>query len=274
MTLPTWPASGALATSADVGVPRLQGPVITLAYAQSGAARLGRLLSASGALACTTSTGLLPLCSKMAAAWQRIDGRTALSPLALASIRTFAGTMTTTILAEAGRPRWCETAYPEPASAEIFLQAFPATRFVCLHRSCPDMVGATLRASTKVLRGNRFAQHLAAHPTSRPAAIAAYWAQATERLLRFEEEHPEACLRIRYEDLVGHPGPVADDIFAFLQLNKGSHADQFWIAEGPGQLPDEADGPSHPPVIPAGQIPAQLQDHVNGLMARLGYPPA
>jgi Sulfotransferase family len=210
----------------------------------------------------------------LAAAWQRIDGRTALSPLALASIRTLADTMATTILAQAGRRRWCETAYAEPASAEIFLQAFPDARFVCLHRSCPDMVHTALRVSANALPRRPFAEYSASYPASRTAAIAAYWVQATERILQFEEEHRETCLRVRYEDLAGRPGPAADDIFAFLQLDNGSPADQLWLAEGPGPPTDELRGPGHRPVIPAGQLPVPLQDDINGLLDRLGYPPA
>jgi hypothetical protein len=240
-----------------------QAPVIVLAYAQSGAARLQRLLRDTGALACTTSTGVLPACDQAAAAWRQIDDRERLSPLALASIRSLASGMIAAILAQAGRPRWCETAFVAPDSAETFLRAYPGARFVCLHRSCPEVIRAAISAHPWGLADTPFARHTRAYPASSSAAIAAYWAFVTGSLLRFEAAHPQACLRVRYEDLAGHPG-TAGQILDFLGLEPDGAAGVPWREE-------EEAGPAR---VPASQIPPPLLRDVDELMSRLGYPPA
>jgi glycerophosphoryl diester phosphodiesterase len=199
-----------------------QRPVIVLAYAYSGAARVQRLLSGSAVLACTSGTGLLPLCDQAAAAWRRVDNRAGpLSSLAASSIRSLAGGMISIILAEEGKPRWCEISSSPPAAAETFLQLYPGTRFVCLHRSCPDVIRAGIEANPWGLTGTGFAPFAVAYPGSSAAAIAAYWADRTEPLLRFQEAHPAACRAVRYDDLAGHPDREARDISAFLELSLG-----------------------------------------------------
>lgn len=240
-----------------------QAPVIVLAYSQSGAARLQHLLRDTGALACTTSTGILRACDQAAAAWRQIDDRQRLSPLALASIRSLAGGMMAAILAQAGRSRWCETAFVPPDCAETFLRAYPGARFVCLHRGCPEVIRAAMSAHPWGLAGTAFARHARAYPASASAAIAAYWAYVTESLLQFEAANPRACLRVRYEDLAGRPG-TAGQILAFLGLEAGGAAGVPW-RDG------EEAGPAQ---VPASQIPPPLVREVDELMSRLGYPPA
>jgi hypothetical protein len=249
-----------------------QAPVIILAFAQSGEARLRRLLSGTGTFACTTGTGVLPLCDKVAATWRRVSDREGLSALELASIRALTGTMITMILAHAGRSRWCETAFAGFAGAEIFLQAYPATRFVCLHRSCPEVIRAAIQANSRRVTGTPVAQYAGAHRASSAATVATRWVSVTERLLRFEVAHPEACLRARYEDLTDGSGPAAERILTFLNLENDIPVRQHWISDGADPSADDVYRPGIAAPIPAGQIPPLLLKSVNDLHSRIGYP--
>jgi hypothetical protein len=77
-----------------------QQPIVVLGYAYGGAEHIQRVLSGSNRLACTSGTGLLPLCAQAADTWQRVDDRDGpLSALALSSIRAMAASMITVILA-------------------------------------------------------------------------------------------------------------------------------------------------------------------------------
>lgn len=255
-----------------------QWPVLVLAYPYSGADRIHRLLSGSGTLACTSGTGLLPLCDQAAAAWRRVDDRDGpLSQLAASSIRALASSMISVILADAGKSRWCEISFSPPSTAETFLQLYAGTRFVCLHRSCPDVIRAGIEANPWGLTGTGFAPFVTAYPGSSAAAIAAYWAERTEPLLRFEEAYPAACRRVRFEDLVDHPDREARDISAFLDLDAAiPFPDPDAVASS--ALTHEEAAPGVTPgltlaEVPAGHIPLPLLERVNDLQARLRFAP-
>jgi Sulfotransferase family len=238
-----------VAASGAVGGPVQPGPVIILGYAHSGLARLQRLLGDSPALACTSGTGVLPLCEQAAAAWRSIDHRDGqLSSLAAASVRALADSMITAILAGAGRTRWCETSTARASSATAFLQLYPAARFLCLHRSCPDVIRAAIRANPWGVAGTAFVPFAAAYPASSAAAVAAYWASCTEALLEFEDAHPGECRRVRYEDLTSHPDRAAAEILGFLALSPGDPAAP-WVTGHPDDGGGGRSGRhgSHPP---------------------------
>ena len=96
----------------------------------------------SRSLACTSGTGLIPLCHAALATWQQADDRSGPpSALAIKSVRALAGAMMVAIQARTGAVRWCETALAQPAAADSFLQVFPSTAFVCVHRDLPGVRG-------------------------------------------------------------------------------------------------------------------------------------
>jgi len=151
-------------------------PVIVLTYAHAGAEHLRPLLAGHLDLACTSGTGLLPLCQQAATTWRHVEGQpgSALSELAAASIRALATSVITTVLAQTGKRRWCEFATAPPRSTETFLRLYPGTRIICLHRGCADVIRAALHASPWGLSGTSFAPFTAAYPGSTVAALAAY----------------------------------------------------------------------------------------------------
>jgi hypothetical protein len=245
-------------------------PVIILTYAHSGAERLRSLLARHQDLACTAGTGILPLCEQAVATWRAADGnaRGDLSTLAATSTRTMATTIITSLLARTGKRRWCETATTMPATAEAFLQLFPGTRILCLHRAYPDVIRATLDASPWGLAGAAFAPFTTAYPASTIAALTAYWAARTSALLAFEQSHPQACRRVRYEDLAAGPQP---GLFDFLGLDDPIQDTPGWDRADEPLASSRADGPGMP--IPVGEIPPPLLAHASELAKALGHEP-
>lgn len=247
-------------------------PVIVLGYAFSGAAKLGQMLSGTPDLACTSGTGVLPMCHQAAATWQQVDGRDGpMSSLARASVRTLAGTMIGAILARTGGTRWCEISIASPATAGTFLQLYPETTFLLVHRSCPDVIRDCVRANPWGVAGTSMAEFAAVFPGSSAAAVAAYWAECTDQLLRFESAHPAACHRIRYENLTGTMDQPTQEILALLGLTP---AGRTGLARGPqhAAAADDTPGRTETP-IPAAHLPGPLVQRVNELQAHLGYPP-
>jgi hypothetical protein len=98
----------------------------------------------------------------------------------------------------------------------------------------------------------------------------------------FEEENPEVCLRVRYEDLVADSQAQADRLFEFIgekpvpglasilldhelgQFGPSDH--KIWET---GNIHDNSVGRGHR--IPADAIPPQVLDMVNRLLAELAY---
>lgn len=249
-------------------------PVIALTYGHAGAWYLQRLLQDEPELAATSATGLLAACDAAAAAWRDAEQRPAgiLSPLARKSIRTLASAMMLSITARAGRPRWFETAPAGRSAAETFLELFPGTRFLCLHRACQDLIYATLQASPWGLAGQAYAAYTTSYPRSTIAALAAWWVGHAGPILEFEREHPAACMRLRYEDLATDSAGTWREIKEFLGLERQALA----LPELPGdgwQAPAGANTPGCGAGLPADQIPPALLAQVNELHDQLGYPP-
>lgn len=246
--------------------------LIVLTYQHAGAERLRSLLSRDPNLACTHGTGILPLCDSAAATWRGVEGRSAdapLSRLAATSIRALTMPVITSVLARQGGRRWCEFAHAPPRLAETFLQLYPQTRVLCLHRSYVDVIDTAIHAEPWGLSGPSYAPFTAAYPASTVAALTAYWNAFTAQLIAFEESHPAACRRVRYEDLADEQYP--DDLFAFLGMAAPRPGLADLISPDAAEPAPERAGRRAP--FPADQIPGPVLAQADNLARKLGYPP-
>jgi hypothetical protein len=268
------PASGAGQAAEHATGPSL---IIVLSYAYSGADVAQAALAADADLACTSGTGILPLCAVAAQAWRRIEARPGpgLSRLAATTIRGLVTAQVTAILAAAGQHRWCELAAASPDAAEAFLRVFPDTHVVCVHRSCLDVVRAGVRANPWGLQGQGLMPYLLSYPGNSVAALAAYWAESTEHLLSFERANPQASHRLRHEDVTDEQSAALLALRAALRLDAadqhGAGLDSSHHAghrTGHAGLPLPADAP-----VPLQLIPEPLLKRIDGLHAELGYQP-
>jgi hypothetical protein len=244
--------------------------VIVLAPAYSGASTLRPLLAGHPDLACTSGTGLLPLCEQAMATWRSADGRGPGPPSSLAATatRALAASVLTSILAREGKRRWCEVAAASPQAAETFQRLYPGTRFLCLHRACQGVIRAVLDASPWGITDPLFAPFASKYPANTVAGLTAYWVTTTSPLLAFEREHPTSCLRVRFEDLA-QGQQARERITSFLGLAgaagrpiPGSH-DEPRLAS-PGTEPAAA--------LPVSLIPPALLTQANDLLKQLSYP--
>jgi hypothetical protein len=235
-----------------------------LSYSYSGAEHVQRALSAGASLACTAGTGIIPQCAAAVHTWQRIEGQTAqtVSRLALSTIRALITAQITMIAASVGKARWCELANASPEAARAFLQVFPHTRFVCVHRSCPDVIRAGVQASPWGLQSQAMIPYLISHPGNTVAALAACWADSAEQLLAFEAAHRQAAHRLLYEDLTANPGNLTA-VKASLKLGNSTAA-----------APEEPSTSTPQPEakVPLEMIPEPLRKRINRLHTELSYP--
>lgn len=270
---PQFPGDGAFAAGAIGQAAGAAGgaPVVVLTYKHGGAEPLWSLLTGYPGLACTSGTGVLPLCEQAAATWRSVDGGrtgTRLSPLAASSIRAMTTAVIIAVLARVGGRRWCEFANASPRSAETFLQIYPQARVLCLHRSCDSVMKDAVSASPWGLTGPEYAPFTAAYPASTPAALTAYWTAATAPLIEFEETHPDTCMRVRCEDLVDDAYPA--DLLAFLGIEAPRSGHRGPDAPSRDSPPP---GPTLHAPFPVDNVPGPLLAQADRLTRKLGYPP-
>jgi hypothetical protein len=240
-------------------------PLVVLSYLYAGAARVQSALTAGSGVACTSGTGILPLCAAAADTWRRVEGQpgAALSGLAAASTRSLVNAQVMAILAGSSQTRWCELATTTPETAETFLQLFPNVRFVCVHRRCPEVIKAAVQANPWGLQGQGFTPYLLNYFGNSAAALAAYWANSAEQLIAFERAHAQSVHRFRYEDLADSQELAA--VRGALGLSDGRPAQPGWLAE--------PDAPAEQPQagVPTQMIPEPLRQRITRLHAELGY---
>jgi Sulfotransferase family len=249
------------------------GPVIVLSYAYAGADRVQNALAIGGELACTSGTGIIPLCASTADTWRRIENRQGkdLSSLGAAAIRRHVAAQMAVVLAGSGQTRWCELAVTSPSAAETFLRLFPHARFVCVHRHCLEVIRAAVHANPWGLHGQGLAPYLVTYPGNSVAAMAAYWANSAEQLIAFERAHQQAAHRLRYEDATAHPDQTLTTVRAALGLASNPRGRMH------PALPEWPADPATPPARPHAEVPAQmipepLLERISRLHTELGYP--
>lgn len=258
-------------TSADQGHAGIS-PVILLTYAHSGAQRVQDTLAAGTGLACTSGTGIIPQCAAAAEAWQRVEARDGqpLSRLAASTVRGLVTAQVTVILASAGQDRWCELTFAAPQSLQSFLQMFPNSAVVCVHRRCPDVITAAVDASPWGLGSPALLPYLLSYPGNNVAAIAAYWANQAEELLTFEKANPAHTRRVRLEDITADPATTLTTLTTLQDWLKLSHTPPPALPQQP-RLPQPESLPP-PASIPAEMIPPALRERINRLHTELHYP--
>lgn len=267
-------------------------PVFVLCNGRSGSTLLRFLLDAHPELACPPETNLPALCAQLATVWSLIEG----APLsanrgdeppeipdaAIAGIRQTMDRMVGSYLSRRGKKRYCDKSLGTARFAALLLRVYPEARFLCLYRHPMDVIASGLEACPWGLNGYGFDPYIATTPGNSVMALARFWADNAAETLSAEEQFPDRCLRVRYEDLVTDPESTAAEIFTFLDA-----------AEAPGisatcfSADRERFGPADYKIwytskisgesigrgwsVPAGMIAPQVLTTMNEMVAKLGY---
>jgi hypothetical protein len=267
-------------------------PVFVLCAARTGSTLLRFLLDAHPDLACPPETELPALCSQLARTWslfagtplQRTrNGEPPVLPDPLrASIRYAMGQLIGQHLARRGKRRLCDKSMFTAKHASLLLQVFPGAKFICLYRHPMDMIASGIEASPWGLKGFGFDSYAASSPGSAVLALARYWADHASEILAVEERYPQACHRVRYEDLVDEPEVVADSVFRFLGVPSSPGVSVRCFAPereriGPADYKIwqtsrvSANSVGRGWSVPADQIDTTMRARVNDLADKLGY---
>jgi protein-tyrosine sulfotransferase len=267
-------------------------PVFVLCNGRSGSTLLRFLLDAHPELACPPETNLPALCAQLATVWSLIEG----APLsanrgdeppeipdaAIAGVRQTMDRMVGSYLSRRGKKRYCDKSLGTARFAELLMRVYPEARFLCLYRHPMDVIASGLEACPWGLNGYGFDPYIATTPGNAVMALARFWADNAAETLAAEEQFPDRCLRVRYEDLVTDPERMAAEVFAFLDAAQapGISAECFTADRerfGPGDYKIwytsaiSAGSVGRGWSVPAGMIAPQVLAGLNELAAKLGY---
>jgi hypothetical protein len=247
-------------------------------------------------LACPPETGVTGACAGLMRSWETLENAGAAehaieeaagpdgSPRALAAVRDTVDGIYDRYLRRRGKRRWCDKSLGSHQHAELAARLYPDARFICLYRHCMDVIASGAAACPWGLHRFGFDSFAAEHPGNSVAAIGSHWLAAVRSIMAFEERYPDACHRVRYEDLVTAPEETAAAIFSFLGEDPVTD-----IASACFRTPHEGNGPGDEKIwftngisedsvgsgirVPAAALEPQVRHPVNEVLARLGYRP-
>lgn len=261
---------------------------------RSGSTLLRFLLDAHPELACPPETSMPALCGQLSVVWSLIEGaplaeeRDAAPPrvpdAAVAGIRRMLDEMTGSYLARRGKRVFCDKSLGSARFADLLTQIYPGARFLCLYRHPMDVIRSGLDACPWGLNGYGFDQYIVGSPGNAVLALARYWLDHATLINTVEQEQPERCHRIRYEDLVEDPEGVLREVYAFIGVRPApgvarscfnGERERFGPADHKIWATSKITGDSvgRGESIPAGLIPPPVTAAINELAATLGYLP-
>ena len=215
---------------------------------RSGTTLVRRLLTAHPRIHCPPETNLLNASARFLQEHPFANGLSVgvLSGLAFSGVteevvlerlRGFIFGFFREIATAAGKDIWAE----KTAADCFYLDAIEQIlgercKYVCVFRHPLDVVCSMKELSDKMERPlPELHAYMAAEPNFY-LALARAWNDANSRLLRFIEDHPEACVICRYEDLVADPVSVMGRVFQEIGLSVDMNALMESAMGDPGEV--------------------------------------
>lgn len=180
-----------------------------------------------------------------------------------------------------GKQMWCEKTTENLQYLTFLRDIFPDAKYICLYRNCMDVVHSSIECGRL-----GFLPELVPYVQRRPdnfvAAMVDSWVEKTIRLLEFELAHPSQSFRIKYETLVVEPLQTLPAMFAALGLDGDEKLlNAVFSTEHDQGSGDKkilftkkvnTDSIGLGSTISRSNIPDELLDKMNRLLARLEYP--
>jgi protein-tyrosine sulfotransferase len=183
--------------------------------------------------------------------------------------------------ARGGKRVYCDKSLDSVHHLELVRALFPDVRMVLLFRHVMDTVASGIEASPWGFQAYGYAPYVQAAPGNAVAALASYWLDHVSRALSWEQEHPDLCHRVRYEDLVLAPGTTVLGIQRFLGVEEDrsvlTRAFDRHAPRGPGDYKVEhtttvhAASLGHGKRVPVAMLPPPLLEALNKQLKALGY---
>jgi hypothetical protein len=261
---------------------------------RTGSTLLRFILDTHPDLACPPETNVPALCGQLANVWALIEG----APLSanrgdeppeipdsvIAGVRETMDRMVGSYLQRRGKKRYCDKSLGTARYSYLMSRVWPEAKFICLFRHPMDVVASGIEACPWGLSGYGFDQYIAETPGNSVHAMARFWMDNAVAILSSQEQWPERCHRIRYEDMTCDPQAAADELYEFLGVAKVPDiAGKVLSAERERSGPADykiwhtsrisTDSIGRGWTVPAGMIAPPLRTMISEYCERLGYLP-
>lgn len=297
------------------------GLALVVGAARSGTTLQRMLLDAHPEIACPPEAGIPGLMSHMARVWatinsdtqddtpptdpgqpepERIDRPTAERPEtdtqttedttkrtpripepARAWIRTSILAATGSYCARENKRLYVDKSLDSVYHLNIVHALFPETKYILAVRHVMDTIASGIEASPWGFQAYGYTPYTQRFPGNTVAALASYWLDHVTNALQWEKQHPELCLRVRYEDLVTTPESTVTAIQRFLGVTErpGVLHEAFHREMAPGPADYKIEHTTavhntsigHGKRVPVSMLPPQLLTAINEKLETLGY---
>ena len=180
----------------------------------------------------------------------------------------------------AGKRVWCAKAPSNLPFANLLRLTYPDARFICLYRQGLDVAQSCLEVSQHGFM-KELIPYLNTSPGDTVLAMLRSWLDKTAKLLDFEQNFPQICHRVRYEDLVTSPTEELSRLCDFLGIKqeedltnlvfrtrhlRGGGDPKIWNTDH-----IHADRIGCGSKLPVSHLSPVLKDKIDGLLRKLDY---
>jgi len=261
-------------------------PLFVLCGPRRGSTLLRYILDTHSQIASPGEVELGSLCARLedVIRWTQPGAVSLTEPtdLSLAQTREIVGRIMGSYAARSGKRIWCDKSIDNLHHLDLLPRVFPDARFICLYRDSLDVVYSCLECSRQ-----GFMEELAPYAARRLdnliTAMIAAWIDHTGVVLEFEQQFPERCFRIRYEDLVSAPEDSLRPLLAFIgvEWEYGLLDAVFSTQHDPGGGDQKIEFSRRIDASRVGsgqrlylaEVPEDRRRKVDELSAKLSYPP-
>jgi hypothetical protein len=269
------------------------GPVFILTASRSGSTLLRFILDSHPDLACPPETLIGATCRAMVRLWESLEHfgdaeRTGIydslsvSAAGLGMIRMALDSAYDSYLERRGKRRWCDKSLDTFQFAGILRKIFPDAKFICLVRHCMDVIASGVSNCPWGLTRYGFDPFVMQYPGNSVAAIGAYWLSCTRTIVDFHDQNQDACILVRYEDLVTTPEATVAGLLRFIEASpspeiteacfarsheeRGAGDEKIWFTNHVS-----TDSMGQGISVPATALPPEMRTSINEVLTRLRY---